>query len=125
MTASDRTPASGANLQPANRDKKPTEQKPKKKKAKVMVEGEKKPKKKKGGCIEECGEEGKRKVGDGPWAEVNCLTGALEESLVVKTKKKPKEPKEPKTPKTPKTPKEPKEKAKSTTPKVRMPKKPR
>ncbi|XP_036822317.1 chromodomain-helicase-DNA-binding protein 7 isoform X2 [Oncorhynchus mykiss] len=124
MTASDRTPASGANLQPANRDKKPTEQKPKKKKAKVMVEGEKKPKKKKGGCIEECGEEGKRKVGDGPWAEVNCLTGALEESLVVKTKKKPKEPKEPKTPKTPKTPKEPKEKAKSTTPKVKMPKKP-
>uniref|UniRef100_A0A8C7UXZ9 Chromodomain helicase DNA binding protein 7 n=1 Tax=Oncorhynchus mykiss TaxID=8022 RepID=A0A8C7UXZ9_ONCMY len=119
MTASDRTPASGANLQPANRDKKPTEQKPKKKKAKVMVEGEKKPKKKKGGCIEECGEEGKRKVGDGPWAEVNCLTGALEESLVVKTKKKPKEPKEPKTPKTPKTPKEPKEKAKSTTPKKR------
>uniref|UniRef100_A0A8C7L0W9 Chromodomain helicase DNA binding protein 7 n=1 Tax=Oncorhynchus kisutch TaxID=8019 RepID=A0A8C7L0W9_ONCKI len=110
MTASDRTPASGANLQPANRDKKPTEQKPKKKKAKVMVEGEKKPKKKKGGCIEEYGEEGKRKVGDGPWAEVNCLTGALEESLV-KTKKKPKEPKEPK------TPKEPKEKAKSTTPK--------
>uniref|UniRef100_A0A8C7WK60 Chromodomain helicase DNA binding protein 7 n=1 Tax=Oncorhynchus mykiss TaxID=8022 RepID=A0A8C7WK60_ONCMY len=85
----------------------------------VMVEGEKKPKKKKGGCIEECGEEGKRKVGDGPWAEVNCLTGALEESLVVKTKKKPKEPKEPKTPKTPKTPKEPKEKAKSTTPKKR------
>uniref|UniRef100_A0A8C8MKQ2 DNA helicase n=1 Tax=Oncorhynchus tshawytscha TaxID=74940 RepID=A0A8C8MKQ2_ONCTS len=125
MTASDRTPASGANLQPANRDKKPIEQKPKKKKAKVMVEGEKKPKKKKGGCIEECGEEGKRKVGDGPWAEVNCLTGALEESLVVKTKKKPKEPKEPKTPKTPKTPKEPKEKAKSTTPKVKMPKKPR
>uniref|UniRef100_A0A8C8JS73 DNA helicase n=1 Tax=Oncorhynchus tshawytscha TaxID=74940 RepID=A0A8C8JS73_ONCTS len=119
MTASDRTPASGANLQPANRDKKPIEQKPKKKKAKVMVEGEKKPKKKKGGCIEECGEEGKRKVGDGPWAEVNCLTGALEESLVVKTKKKPKEPKEPKTPKTPKTPKEPKEKAKSTTPKKR------
>ncbi|XP_055739065.1 chromodomain-helicase-DNA-binding protein 7-like isoform X2 [Salvelinus fontinalis] len=123
MTASDRTPASGANLQPANRDKKPTEQKPKKKKAKVMVEerveGKKKPKKKKGGCIEECGEEGKRKVGDGPWAEVNCLTGALEESLVVKTKKKPKEPKEPK------TPKEPKEKAKSTTPKAKMPKKPR
>uniref|UniRef100_A0A674E9X6 Chromodomain helicase DNA binding protein 7 n=1 Tax=Salmo trutta TaxID=8032 RepID=A0A674E9X6_SALTR len=129
MTASDRTPASGVNLQPANRDKKPTEQKPKKKKAKVIVEeetveGGKKPKKKKGGCIEECGEEGKQKVGDGPWAEVNCLTGALEESLVVKTKKKPKEPKEPKTPKTPKTPKEPKEKAKSTTPKAKMPKKP-
>uniref|UniRef100_A0A8C8M7R0 DNA helicase n=1 Tax=Oncorhynchus tshawytscha TaxID=74940 RepID=A0A8C8M7R0_ONCTS len=113
-TASDRTSASGANLQPAYRDQQPTdtEQKPKKKK------------KKKANVIEKGGE-GEKVVGDSCGAEVDPLTGALEESADKKTKKKPKdkepkEPKPPKTPKMPKTPKEPKEKkARSTTPKKR------
>ncbi|CAB1326039.1 unnamed protein product, partial [Coregonus sp. 'balchen'] len=145
-TASDRTSASGANLQPAYRDQQPTdtEQKPKKKKkkkAKVIEdekegEGEKKQKKKKKGVIEEGDEERKPEVGDRCGVEVDPLTRALEDSPAVekkKTKKKPKEkepkepkePKPPKTPKTPKTPKEPKDKkAKSTTPKAKTPKKP-
>ncbi|CDQ70860.1 unnamed protein product [Oncorhynchus mykiss] len=81
--------------------------------------------------MEEGDEERKPDVGGSCGAEVDPLTGALEESPAAdkKTKKKPKdkepkEPKPPKTPKMPKTPKEPKEKkARSTTPKAKMPKK--